>query len=185
MKIKGSALLARKEIVMRRFGAEAWAQLVADMAATYPYFRAPLVASSLVPVREFLAFHDQMVARFFSGEGNVYFRLGEESAKWALTKGPYRRFLARKDVGEFVESIPNLSSAYWESPATTYRASLAGKVVTLEVTGLPEWHPYFEDLVVGYIKSALELVTTAPVHAERVRGGGGTDYEYRFHVSVP
>ncbi|HZU82207.1 MAG TPA: hypothetical protein VE987_04790 [Polyangiaceae bacterium] len=180
VKIKGTSLVARREIITRQFGADAWTRLVDDMARAYPYFRSPLVAASLVPVREFLAFHDELVRRFFNGDPNVYFRLGEESARWALTKGPYAKFLRRKDVAAFVDSIPSLSSAYWEQGTTSYFARLDGRVVELEVTGLPEWHPYFEYLVVGYIRTALEMLCGSPVQSEALKGGSGSEYRYRF-----
>jgi hypothetical protein len=179
VKIKGSALLARKEIVTRRFGVEAWTRLVQDMAVRHPCFRSPVVASSLLPVGEFLEFHDELVERFFKGDANVYFQLGEQSAQWALTKGPYKRFLARKDLDGFVASIPNLSNAYWDEATTSYRATIDGDVVEFEVSGLPEWHPYFEYLVVGYIKAALELLC-GPIDMEQLKGGSGTEYHYRF-----
>ena len=182
VKIKGSALLARKEIVTSKFGPRAWADLVSHMAAAYPYFNSPLVAASLVPVREFLAFHDELLRRFYDGDSHVYFRLGEESAEWALTRGPYKKFMNRKDIASFVASVPYLSSAYWEDATTTYRANLDGDVVTLEVAGLPWWHPYFEYLVVGYIKHALELLCGKKVALERLKGGAGTEYVYEFHV---
>ena len=182
MRIKGSALLARKEIVTRRFGADAWSRIAQDMAARYPTFSAPLMASSLIPVNEFLAFHDEIMRRFYSGSSDEYFALGEESAEWALTKGPYRRFLDRKDVASFVDSIPRLSSAYWDDPSTSYRATLDNETVELFVDGLPVWHPYFEYLVVGYIRRALKILCGDPVRTERVTGGSGTAYHYRFRL---
>jgi hypothetical protein len=182
VKVKGSAVLARKDIITRRFGADAWSKLVDDLRGRLPSFRSPIVASSLVPVHEFLAFHDELLRRFFNGQTKVYLELGAESAEWALTKGPYRRFLAGKDLSGFVQAIPNLSGAYWEDAHTWYRSTLDHNVVELEVGGLPMWHPYFEYLVVGYIKHALELLSGGPVKSEQVRGGKGTGYQYRFSV---
>jgi hypothetical protein len=180
LKIKGSALLARREIVVHRFGDRAWANLIADMAGECPSFRSPIVAASQVPVDEFLAFHDELVRRFFSGDPGTYHDLGDQSAEWALTKGPYKNFLARKDVPGYVEAIPSLSSAYWTDAPTSYRATLQGDTVEFEVSGLPLWHPYFEYFVVAYNKRALELVSGKRVEMSRVRGGSGASYFYRF-----
>jgi hypothetical protein len=182
VKIKGSALLARKEIITRRFGVAAWQSLLSDMAREHACFRTPVVAASLLPVREFLEFHDELLRRFYRGEPRAYFELGEESARWALVEGPYRKFLARKDVEAFVASIPNLSNAYWERSGVSYAAALDGGVVELRVAGLPLWHPYFEYLVVGYIRTALELLQGKPVESERIIGGSGEAYTYRFHL---
>jgi hypothetical protein len=183
MKIKGSSLLARKESVTRRFGTDAWTGLVADMAAVHPCFRSPLRTMSLIPVREFLAFHDELVRRFFPNDDQIYMRLGEESAKWALTEGPYKRFMARKDIASFVASIPNLSNAYWTETTCIYKAVLEDDVVDLKVSGLPEWHPYFEYILVGYVKGALELLCATRVAVECLQGGSGTEYHYRFRLS--
>ncbi len=182
VKIKGSSLLARKDLVTRQFGAPAWLDLIDGLALKYPYFASPVVASSLVPMREFLAFHDELVNRFFGGKDDIYFRLGEESANWAFTSGPYRKFFARKDVGAFVDSIPRLSGAYWESSATSYRATLDRDVVDLFVSGLPTWHPYFEYVVVGYIKASLARLCGGEIATERVVGGKGSEYHYRFRL---
>jgi hypothetical protein len=182
VKVKGSAVLARKDIVTRRFGADAWAKLVDDMAGRAASFQSPIVASSRIPVGEFLAFHDELVRRFFHGNTKVYQELGAESAEWALTKGPYKKYLVGKDLPGFVQAIPNLSAAYWEEAQTRYHATLDGNVVELEVSGLPMWHPYFEYLVAGYIKRALELLCGGSVRSERLKGGAGTEYHYRFAV---
>jgi hypothetical protein len=150
------------------------------MAHVLPPFRTPIVAASLLPLREFLAFHDELVRRFFQGDDRAYFRLGEESARWALTEGPYKKFMARKDVSGFVQAIPSLSSAYWESGTTSYAAAIEDDVVHLRVTGLPVWHPYLEFLVVGYIGAALELLCGKPVARKCLKGGSGTEYHYAF-----
>jgi hypothetical protein len=184
VKIKGSALLARKEFVTRRFGADAWTRLVADVAVVYPVFHSPVRSMTLIPVPGFLAFHDELLRRFFPGESDVYFRLGEQSAAWAFTEGPYKRFMARKDIASFVASMPNLSNAYWAESGCTYTTTLEGDVVDFKVAGLPEWHPYFEYVVVGYFKRALEMLSGARVVAECVQGGSGTAYHYRFHIST-
>ena len=183
VRVKGSALLARREVITRQFGAEAWAKLVQDMAHVLPAFRSPVVAASLIPLREFLAFQDELVRRFFHGDDQAYFRLGEESARWALTEGPYKKFMARKDVAAFVQSIPSLSNAYWESAgATTYAAAIEGDAVHLRVTGLPVWHPYLEFLVVGYIGAALEMLCGTHVPKKCLKGGSGTEYHYAFTI---
>lgn len=184
MRIKGSALLSRKEIVIRRFGPSAWTELVADMAKAHSTFQSPIVAASQIPVDEFLAFHDELVRRFFPDDDRIYHRLGEESAEWALTKGPYKKFLARKDVAGFVAAIPSLSGAYWTEAGTSYRASMQGDAVDFEVTGLATWHPYFEYFVAAYNKRALELVSGKSVEMVQIKGGSGSEYRYLFRIDA-
>ena len=63
MRVNSSALLARKMIVTRKFGAEAWNQVFKRLARVHPCLRAPLTASSQVPLAEFLAFNSAVLAK--------------------------------------------------------------------------------------------------------------------------
>src|SRR5438270_13848676 len=112
MRIRGTALLTRKAIISKRFGADAWIAFFDDVARAVPYFRAPVMAHTLVPMNEFLAFHDSLIRRFYRGNEKMYFELGEESAQWALTEGPYAEFIADKDVAQFVPSFARLWTTY-------------------------------------------------------------------------
>jgi hypothetical protein len=185
MRIKGTALLARKAIIEGAFGAEAWSTLLADMRKTHAYFDEPLNAASLIPVPDFLAIHDEIVRRFYGGDVDVYFRLGEQSAEWALTVGPYKGFMTRKDLASFVDSFPSLWTAYFHETTSTCVATMEGDVVMLDARNLPVWHPYFEYLVVGYMKKGLELLG---VHAKMraLHGGptGGRSFRYEFRLTT-
>ena len=88
MKVSGTTILTRKTLVSRRFGSEAWRGLFRDMALSHPWFRQPITASSLVPLPEFLTFHDELVRRFYPDRKDALFELGAESARWALVDGP-------------------------------------------------------------------------------------------------
>jgi len=183
MRIKGTALLARKAIIEEAFGKEAWSKLLADMRRTRPFFDEPVTASSLIPVPDFLGIHDEIITRFYRGDTNAYFRLGEQSAEWALTVGPYKSFMTRKDLASFVDSFPALWAAYFHETTSTCAATLNGDVITLDARDLPVWHPYFEFLVAGYMKKGLELLG-ARVAMQRVRGGpdGGKAFRYDFRL---
>ena len=169
-------------IVTRRFGADAWNQLFANVASNHPCFRSALTASSQIPLIEFLAFHDEMKRRLFEGSVNAYFDLGERSASWALEEGPYRNMIAARDVAQFVKSFPTLWRAYFAETTSSCNAKVVGNAVEFEAFDLPEWHPYFEYLIVGYMKGALGLLCVNPVEAIRIRGGSGSGYKYRFNL---
>src|SRR5947199_9185241 len=68
MRVNSSALLARKMIVTRRFGADAWNQIFKRLARIHPCLRSPLTASSQVPLPEFLAFNEELVDRLYGGD---------------------------------------------------------------------------------------------------------------------
>ena len=81
MRVNSNALLARKMIVTRKFGAEAWNQIFKRLARVHPCLRAPLTAASQVPLPEFLAFNEELVDRLYGGDAKAtYFDLGEQSA---------------------------------------------------------------------------------------------------------
>ena len=53
------------------------------------------------------------------------------------------------------------------------RRQVTGDGVEFTVSGLPEWHPYFEYLFTGFMKGAMELVCANPVEATRLRRSSG------------
>jgi hypothetical protein len=184
MRIKGTALLARKGIIEKSFGELAWRKLIEDMRDAYPSLGEPLTAATLFPVPDFLAIHDEIIRRFFGGDNQVYFTLGAQSAEWALTQGPYKAFMLRKEITSFVDSFPSLWAAYFHETTSTATATMAGSAVVLEARGLPVWHPYFEYLIAGYMKMGLELLG-AKVTMRCLAGGpnAGKGFKYEFALA--
>jgi hypothetical protein len=183
MRIKGTALLARKRIIEDAFGEDAWRKLIDDVREAHPSLSQPLTAATLYLVPDFLALHDEIIRRFYGGNDEAYMMLGEQSAEWALTLGPYKTFMMRKDIRSFVDSFPNLWAAYFHETASTGTATMTGSTIVLEAKNLPVWHPYFEYLVVGYMKKGLELLG-ANVTMQRIEGGAnaGKGFKYEFDV---
>src|SRR5258706_8212621 len=106
MRVKTSALICRKAVIVRKFGSDAWNHFFSEMARRHPSLRVPLTASSQVPAQDFLAFHDELVTRLYGGGAKAYFDLGEQSAGWALTEGPHRRFMCTREVPQLVKAMP-------------------------------------------------------------------------------
>jgi AraC-like DNA-binding protein len=185
MRIHGSALLARKHIVTKQFGEDRWADFFNDMAARFPYFAKPVLATSAIPLREFISFHDELIRRFYSARPHAYFSLGEESARWAVTEGPYRSFVSGRDFQGFVEFFPRTWSIYFLDTPSYCTTTLQESSIEFEAFDLPLWHPYFEYFVVGYFKGALELICANPIHVKQVQGGCGTHYHYRLWTGAP
>jgi hypothetical protein len=184
MRIKGTALLARKRVIENTFGEAAWRELIEGMRGAYPSFDEPLTAATLYPVPDFLAIHDEIIRRFYGGDDKVYFKLGEQSAEWALTQGPYKTFMRRKDITSFVESFPNLWAAYFHETASTGTATKTGSTIVLEARNLPVWHPYFEYLIAGYVKKGLELLGARVTMYCREGGpNAGNGFKYEFELA--
>ncbi len=49
---------------------------------------------------------------------------------------------------------------------------------------LPQWHPYLEHFVMGYMTEVLEMFCANPIGSTRIRGGSGRTYQYLLHTSA-
>nr|ALD83709.1 LuxR family transcriptional regulator [Sorangium cellulosum] len=178
MKVSGTTILTRKTLVSRRFGSEAWRGLFRDVALANPWFRRPITASSLVPLPEFLAFHDELVRRFYPDGKDALFELGAESARWALVDGPLNRFVQDAEISSLVATVQNLWYRYFAETDSRSEAILSDAGVEFRVRDLPAWHPYLEHFVIGYTKEVLELYCANPIWTHRLTEGRGTAYGY-------
>jgi DNA-binding CsgD family transcriptional regulator len=183
MKIRGLTVLTRKVIVTRQFGADAWLQLYRDVAGAHRCFRALITPETLIPLPDYLAFHDELVRRFYSEDDGSHFSLGRESARWALIDGPCKPFLDHKDLRGFVAAFPRFWETYFSDTSSHSEASLSGDSVEFKTFDLPHWHPYFEHFVMGYMTEVLEMFCANPIGATRLRGGGGRGYHYLLHTA--
>ena len=182
MRVNSNALLARKMIVTRKFGAEAWNQIFKRLARIHPCLRAPLTASSQVPLPEFLAFNEELVDRVYGGDAkSTYFDLGEQSAAWAFVDGPCKRFINKREIGQLAKSFAEIWRAYYTETTSKCEGKVTDDGVEFTVSGLPAWHPYFEHLFTGFMKGAMEMVCANPVEATRLRRGQG-EFTYLLHT---
>lgn len=107
------------------------------------------------------------------------------SADFALgDTGPYRHLREGRSLDRFAVSGPLLWRNYFDGGEA--RTWLEGDVVHLVVEGLePELHHvYFEYAVGGYFRRGLEMVTRAPVRAERLKGFSAGDPEVHYHMHL-
>jgi DNA-binding CsgD family transcriptional regulator len=178
--VSGLSILTRKMLVMRRFGGDAWGQFFRDVAGTHRCFRALVTADTLVPLPAFLAFHDELMRRFFKQDADSYLKLGREASRWAVRDGPLKTLLAGSDLESVVTSLPKFHSAYFKETSTWSEAAITSEGVEFKVFDLPESHPYFEHFVVGYIAEILEMYCANPIRAVRLEGGG-KQYHYLLH----
>ena len=192
LNVSGFSILTRKALVTRRFGTDAWHQFFAGVAQHQPSFRALIGADSVVPLVEFLAFHDELMRRFFSEDEAAYVSLGREASRLAVHEGPLKALLAGTDLATAVASIPKFHGAYFRDARTWSEATLTSEGVEFQVHELPDWHPYFEHFIVGYIAEILELVCANPIALRRLEGERTRHYRYLLHgdnaenaVSVP
>lgn len=182
MRVNSNALLARKMVVTRTFGAEAWNQIYKRLARVHPCLRAPLTASSQVPLVDFLAFHHELVDRLYGSDAqSTYFELGEQSANWAFVDGPCKKFIEDREIGQLAKSFSQIWQAYYTETTSHCEGKVTSDGVEFNVCGLPEWHPYFEYLFTGFMKGAMELVCANPVEVTRLRGDS-KGFTYLLHT---
>jgi DNA-binding CsgD family transcriptional regulator len=86
-----------------------------------------------------------------------------------------------KDIAGMIASLPALHSVYFKDASTRSEAVLTGASVEYKVFDLPQWHPYFEHFIVGYIAEILEMFCANPIRTVRLRGGAGRDFHYLLH----
>ena len=181
MNVRGLTLLTRKVLVTRKFGSDAWLQIYRDVAGSRRRFRSLITPETLIPLPDYLAFHDELVRRFYNDEVASHVTVGRESARWALVEGPCKSFLDHKDLRGFVMAFPKFWRTYFSDTSSRSEASLNGDSVEFKALDLPEWHPYLEHFVMGYMSEALEMFCANPIGATRLRGGGGKGYHYLLH----
>jgi len=182
--VSGFSVLTRKTLVTRRFGSAAWNQFFEGIARQHPSFRSLITADSVVPLSAFLFFHDELMRRFFNEDEASYVSLGREASRCAVHEGPLRALLAGTDLTTVVASIPNFHGAYFRDASTWSEATLTNEGVEFQVHELPDWHPYFEHFVVGYIAEILELVCANPIRIRRLKGDRTRQYQYLLHGGI-
>jgi DNA-binding CsgD family transcriptional regulator len=180
MKVRGITVVTRKMIVTRQFGGEAWAGFYRDLSGAHSCFRQLVTADTLLPLPAYLAFHDELVRRFWADDERSHFALGQQSARWALVDGPYKTFMDKPDLGRFVRSFPELWEMYFSDTHSRSEVAMHDDGVDFKAFELPKRHPYLEHFIVGYMKEVLELFCANPITATKL-DGGHADYHWLIH----
>jgi DNA-binding CsgD family transcriptional regulator len=184
MKVRGVTILTRKMIVTRQFGAEAWSGLYRDVAAAHPCLNGLITADTLVPLPAYLAFHDELVRRFWADDEPSHFELGCQSARWALVDGPFKAFMNKPSLARFVQSFPDLWKMYFSDTPSRSESAMEGDTVDFKVFDLPARHPYLEHFIIGYMKGVVELYCANPMTATKLREGP-RHYHWLIHALPP
>jgi len=182
MRAKNTTLIARRKGIIDELGEEAWIAFVRKWSDRFPILAQPLVATSSLPIDEFLQINDEILKHFYKGRDKHYLDLGRASAQWALTEGPYKRFV-QQGIEPFVKSLPLIWTTYYsETPSRIVAELDERRVVHLKVLDLGMWHAYFEYLVVGYVQRGLEIVTDANVPCQAVKSGPSATNEIYYRL---
>jgi hypothetical protein len=186
MEAKGTFYVGRKQYIVAQFGEPAWTSFVAHMATLDPLFEVPVLATDLVPIPIYLRFQEEMIKRFFQGNDQAYWKIGEQAGEWALTDGPYKHFRQNpREFKAFVEkSLPRVWSNYFTRGEL--RTSVEGLVAEGELSGLPVWHVTFEYSTMGFMRRAIELAGFSIKSQHRLKGISAGDklIHYRYELKA-
>jgi DNA-binding CsgD family transcriptional regulator len=178
MKVSAASVLTRKTLITRKFGTDAWRNLFRDVAVSNSSFRRPITDGTMIPLGQYLAFHDELVRRFYPDGKIALLELGAESARWALVEGPLKHFIQDTGIESLVAAMPKLWQRYFAETESRSEVTLNDSGVEFHVHDLPTWHPYFEHFVIGYMREMLEIYCANPVAARPLTAGHGTEYGY-------
>jgi DNA-binding CsgD family transcriptional regulator len=180
VKISGLSILTRKVLVTRSFGAEAWRVFFRDVALEHSTFRRPITSTTFVALPDYLSFHDELARRFYPGGEEALCELGAKAARFALLEGPLKDFIKDPGISALADAFPKLWQRYFAETPSWSEATLTQHGIEFRVRELPLWHPYFEHVVVGYMKELLDLHCASPVATQRLTRDRGRDYDYLF-----
>lgn len=181
---KGTFFVGRRAYIVEKFGEAAWDDFVRSLAREDSTFISPILATTMVPVESYVRFQDRCVERFFRDDPKALWMIGEKSAEWSLTEGPYKHLKNNpKSLADFVTKLPLIWSAFFSEGRLEARL-LRGNTVEIELLDLPVPHVSFEQSVMGYGKRALELVSGRPVSETQIIGiqRGKTRVLYSFSI---
>lgn len=190
MEVKGTAFLARKAMLIREFGEEKFNAFLAEVGRREPVFTRPILATTVLPIKSFLAFNDMMVRDLYGGDVHSYFAFGEASAEWSLREGPYKNLVAQKSLEQFAGMGKLLYANYYtEGRAETSlrpQARNGKRIVDLRLLDIPRecHHPYLEYAICGYFKRGLELVSHEAVTMRALRGFTKGDSEVHYEYVI-
>jgi serine/threonine protein kinase len=185
MKVKATTLLSRRATLVEKVGEPAYEQFMRHVADEIPFFRAPMLPSTQIPVADFLKFNDLLVDRFYNGDKRMYWTFGEQSGEWLSKNGPYVAQFQRGDYKRFWAILPAFwKTFYSEGEARVSSATESGRRSVLEIEIVsPVEHVYFEYSVLGFVKRGLEVLG-ARVRVERLKGFSSGDREIRYRFTI-
>ena len=180
MKVKGNAWLARCEAMEKSFGAEAWQVFLKEQTPLHAFLRTPVMPISRIEVDDFLALHDKLVARFYKGDTQAYWRFGETSAEWAL-QHQLRGLFSAGEARRFLGFAPQIYKNYFDGGELVIEQ--APTHVDLVIRGVSRPHVYFEYSIIGFAYGGIRALQV-DVKPECLHGFSKGDAEVRYRFAV-
>jgi hypothetical protein len=183
MFVKGTAYIARKNLLMRELGEDQWNTFLQAYLKENPSFPRSILTVTNIDVLEFIKLNDAVIDRFYRGDKKTYFRFGEMSAEWALREGPYKKMRIAKDYRGFVEGQASVFRMYY-SEGNAKSIMSEGVVEYWSRVPKPYRHVYLEYTPIGYLRRGLELTGCRVMHTECVKGFSKGDDEIHYRLPL-
>ncbi|KKM85049.1 hypothetical protein LCGC14_1293020 [marine sediment metagenome] len=184
MKTKGIAFLQYKAQLTHVFGEERWNDFFEMLKTSNPYFTQAILATTQVPVDEFISFIDAMVKEYYNGDEKIIWRFGRQVAKYSLSeKGPFYAFIRSKREPEaFISKILHrIWSMYYDEGRA--KNELEGNIMHAYILDLPKYYRYIEYSVMGFIQQAIELIGVLVKETVKVKSSA-REIHYKFVLEL-
>ena len=184
MKVKGLSFLPTKLQIIYEFGEERWDDFFEMFKASHPYFNQGIIATTEIPMEEYISFLDAMLKEFYNGDEKTYWRLGRLNAKFTLSeKGPFHAFVRSKRAPK--DFISKILHRVWNMNYTggSAKNEVEGNIMHAYIFDLPRYHIYFEYVVMGYIEKALEIIGVQVKETIKVKGTA-KEMHYKFVLDL-
>lgn len=183
MKVKGTAYLARMNLLRSKWGADKTSEFLRRFEEEHPAFPRAVLPTTWISAEMFLELVDAIVLEAYAGDTQSLWEIGEASAVWSLREGPYRNLLERNDLERFAGLGKAMYANFFDTGEA--RSELVGSYVEVAIDGIPPElrHPYFEFSLIGYFRRGMQLLGATP-RTECLQGysRGDTRVLYRLHV---
>lgn len=179
MDVRGVAFIGRKRDVIEIVGQQQWEQFMERLIRKVPFFASTILVTTLIPVKYYLTFHEELIKELFDNNQDAYWLLGKKSAEYALLSGPYRSFLMQHDIVKFLGSgLSILWTRYFSEGEL--QGKLQENVITVNVIRVPVQHIYFEIGIMGFVHRACELVWQRELTPKKIAGIFSPPHEARY-----
>lgn len=179
MDVKGVAFIGRRRDVIDMVGELKWEKFMEGLIQKIPFFSSPILVTTLIPVKFYLTFHEELLKEFFGNNQDAYWLLGKKSADYALQFGPYQSFLAQHNIVKFLDGgLGILWTRYFSEGELT--GALQENVISVRIIGVPVQHIYFELGVMGFVHRACELVWQRELTSQKITGIFSPPHEVHY-----
>jgi len=184
MNVIGAAFLARQSSTIAEVGEAKWKAFLDKFSEREPYFKSTKILSiTKVPIEPFLAMNDALVAEFYNGDTQVYWRFGIKSGEWSLTSGPNKNVFKPGEYARFLTYIPAIFASYYDFGKVTLAP--AEKYVDIQIADVPFKHVYFEYSIMGYAVGGFRLLGASDVRYEALKGFSRRDDVVLYRYWLP